>query len=216
VGGDDFVFLLRSLDWVLRLTAILEELPVSLLNFHTGEHRAAGGFDGADRDGGYRRFPLLGASIGAVEVDGGQPTTAERVLESLREMKALAKSREGSSCVLASFGRAVDLTRGAEILRPVDRLAARRVDGEGDPHLLKSGGHDVGAMVGARQPAGDDLASGSDTAGDVLTHHAPAVAGAARALPGSAAVAAGMTEEVVHGHIPRMSARGLGQGRRKR
>src|SRR6185437_8017100 len=109
VGGDDFVFLLRSLDWTLRLTAMLEELTISLVNFHTAEHRAAGGFDGVDRDGGCRRFPLLGVSIGAVEVDGAQPTSAEGVLESLRQMKSLAKSRGGSSCVLSSFGRVEDL-----------------------------------------------------------------------------------------------------------
>jgi diguanylate cyclase (GGDEF)-like protein len=108
VGGDDFVFLLRSLDWSLRLSAMLEELTVSLVNFHAAEHRAAGGFDGSDRDGGRRRFPLLGVSIGAVEVDGTEATTSERVLESLRQMKHLAKSRGGSSCVLASSGRVTD------------------------------------------------------------------------------------------------------------
>lgn len=108
VGGDDFVFLLRSLDWSLRLGAMLEELTVSLVNFHAAEHRAAGGFDGSDRDGGRRHFPLLGVSIGAVEVDGTQATTAERVLESLRQMKHLAKSRGGSSCVLSSSGRVSD------------------------------------------------------------------------------------------------------------
>jgi EAL domain-containing protein (putative c-di-GMP-specific phosphodiesterase class I)/GGDEF domain-containing protein len=109
VGGDDFVFLLRSLDWPLRLTAMLEELRVSLGNFHAPEHRDAGGFDGVDRDGGRRRFPLLGVSIGAVEVDGAQATSAERLLESLRQMKSLAKSRSGSSCVLSSCGRVEDL-----------------------------------------------------------------------------------------------------------
>jgi diguanylate cyclase (GGDEF)-like protein len=110
VGGDDFVVLLRSLDWPLRLTAMLEELTVSLTNFHAEEHRAAGGFEGVDREGGRRLFPLLGVSIGAVEVDGAQATSAERVLESLRQMKSLAKSRSGSSCVLSSSGRVEDLT----------------------------------------------------------------------------------------------------------
>jgi EAL domain-containing protein (putative c-di-GMP-specific phosphodiesterase class I)/GGDEF domain-containing protein len=108
VGGDDFVFLLRSLDWSLRLSAMLEELTISLGNFHAAEHRAAGGFDGTDRDGGRRRFPLLGVSIGAVEIDGAHATTAEVVLESLRQMKHLAKSRRGSSCVLSSGGRVTD------------------------------------------------------------------------------------------------------------
>ena len=118
VGGDDFVFLLRSLDWSLRLTAMLEELRVSLINFHGAEHRAAGGFDGVDRDGGRRRFPLLGVSIGAVEVDA-EETTAERVLESLRQMKHLAKSRAGSSCVLSSSGRVVEFPGQREAPSPV-------------------------------------------------------------------------------------------------
>ena len=120
VGGDDFIFLLRSLDWSLRLTSMLEELTVSLNNFHAAEHRTAGGFDGLDRDGGRRRFPLLGVSIGAVEVDGSQATTAERVIESLRQMKHLAKSRRGSSCVLSSSGRVVDLVAAREPVAPAD------------------------------------------------------------------------------------------------
>jgi EAL domain-containing protein (putative c-di-GMP-specific phosphodiesterase class I)/GGDEF domain-containing protein len=129
VGGDDFVFLLRSLDWTLRLTAMLEELTVSLLNFHAPEHRAAGGFDGVDRDGGRRRFPLLGVSIGAVEVDGAQASSAERVLESLRQMKSLAKSRGGSSCVLASSGRVEDLAARRGPAQIADAAAAVAVTG---------------------------------------------------------------------------------------
>ena len=42
VGGDDFVFLLRSEDWSLRLTALLEELGASLVNFHSSNFTAAG------------------------------------------------------------------------------------------------------------------------------------------------------------------------------
>jgi EAL domain-containing protein (putative c-di-GMP-specific phosphodiesterase class I)/GGDEF domain-containing protein len=108
IGGDDFVLLLRSRDWPLRLAALLEELSVSLLDFHAAQHRAAAGFDGVGREGERRRFPLLGLSIGAVEVDGSQQTSAESVLESLRQMKSLAKSRGGSRCVLSSSGRVED------------------------------------------------------------------------------------------------------------
>ncbi len=128
VGGDDFVFLLRSLDWTLRLTAMLEELTVSLRNFHAPEHRLAGGFDGVDRDGGRRLFPLLGVSIGAVEVDGAPANSAERVLESLRQMKSLAKSRGGSSCVLSSSGRVEDL-RGQRPAPMPDAAVALAVTG---------------------------------------------------------------------------------------
>src|SRR6201996_5650356 len=72
VGGDDFVFLMRSQDWTLRLIAIVEELAASLVNFHSSEHREAGGLDGIDRDGTARCFALLSASIAAFEVDGSQ------------------------------------------------------------------------------------------------------------------------------------------------
>lgn len=113
VGGDDFVCLLRSQDWALRFSALVEELMVSLPNFHLPEHRCAAGFDGHDRDGGRRRFPLLGVSIGVVEVDGTAPVSAESVLESLRRMKSLAKTKSGSSCLLESRGRVIDLLASA-------------------------------------------------------------------------------------------------------
>jgi EAL domain-containing protein (putative c-di-GMP-specific phosphodiesterase class I)/GGDEF domain-containing protein len=129
VGGDDFVFLLRSLDWTLRLTAMLEELTVSLGNFHAPEHRLAGGFDGVDRDGDRRRFPLLGVSIGAVEVDGAQATSAEGVLESLRQMKSVAKSRGGSSCVLSSSGRVEDLGGQRQPVPAPDPAVPRALSG---------------------------------------------------------------------------------------
>jgi GGDEF domain-containing protein len=101
VGGDDFVFLMRSQDWSLRLTAIVEELEASLINFHSVEHRKSGGLDGVDRDGVERRFPLLSASIAAVEVDGRRPITAEEVADALSETKRAAKAKAGCSCMLA-------------------------------------------------------------------------------------------------------------------
>jgi diguanylate cyclase (GGDEF)-like protein len=122
VGGDDFVFLLRSQDWTLRLIAIIEELAASLVNFHSAEHREAGGHVGVDRDGATRQFSLLSASIAAFEVDGSRMATAEVVAESLRQTKALAKARPGCSCLLAAGDRVIDLVSRAE---PVERAAAR-------------------------------------------------------------------------------------------
>jgi diguanylate cyclase (GGDEF)-like protein len=109
VGGDDFVFLMRSQDWSLRLTAIVEELEASLVNFHSAEHRQAGGLDGIDRDGAERRFPLLSASIAAVEVDGHRQVTADEVGDALRETKRLAKAKPGCSCVLSLGDKVEDL-----------------------------------------------------------------------------------------------------------
>lgn len=110
VGGDDFVFLMRSQDWSLRLVAILEELEASLVNFHSIEHRNAGGLDGIDRDGTERRFPLLSASIAAVEVNSRRQVTAEEVADALRETKRAAKAKAGCSCMLATGDKIADLS----------------------------------------------------------------------------------------------------------
>jgi EAL domain-containing protein (putative c-di-GMP-specific phosphodiesterase class I)/GGDEF domain-containing protein len=119
VGGDDFVFLMRSQDWTLRLIALIEELAASLVNFHSGEHREAGGLAGVDRDGTTRHFPLLSASIAAFEIDGNDLITPDIIAESLRQTKSLAKAKPGCSCLLAVGDRVIDLVSRVE---PMERL----------------------------------------------------------------------------------------------
>jgi diguanylate cyclase (GGDEF)-like protein len=119
VGGDDFVFLMRSQDWTLRLIALIEELAASLVNFHSSEHREAGGLVGVDRDGTTRRFPLLSASIAAFEIDGNSLITPDIIAESLRQTKALAKAKPGCTCLLAVGDRVIDLVSRAE---PLERV----------------------------------------------------------------------------------------------
>lgn len=123
VGGDDFVFLIRSQDWTLRLIALIEELAGSLVNFHSSEHREAGGLVGVDRDGATRRFPLLSASIAAFEIDGSSLITPDIIAESLRQTKALAKAKPGCTCLLAAGDRVVDLVSRAEALEGVPDAA---------------------------------------------------------------------------------------------
>ena len=119
VGGDDFVFLMRSQDWTLRLITIIEELAASLINFHSSEHREAGGLVGVDRDGTTRRFPLLSASIAAFEIDGNSMVTTEVIAETLRQTKALAKAKPGCTCLLAAGDRIIDLVSRTETLERV-------------------------------------------------------------------------------------------------
>jgi diguanylate cyclase (GGDEF)-like protein len=109
IGGDDFVLLLRSRDWSIRLLAILEDLAVSLVNFHSLEHRQAGRIEAHGRDGVPASFPLLSVSIAAVEVAATPGTTLDSVAEELRRTKAAAKARSGCSCVLSKGGEAIDL-----------------------------------------------------------------------------------------------------------
>jgi diguanylate cyclase (GGDEF)-like protein len=124
VGGDDFVFLMRSQDWTLRLITIIEELAASLINFHSVEHREAGGLVGLDRDGTTRCFPLLSASIAAFEVDGNSMVTTETIADTLRQTKTLAKAKAGCTCLLAAGDRIIDLVSRTE---PLERVVSESV-----------------------------------------------------------------------------------------
>jgi diguanylate cyclase (GGDEF)-like protein len=124
VGGDDFVFLMRSQDWTLRLITIIEELAASLINFHSSEHREAGGLVGLDRDGATRHFPLLSASIAAFEIDGNSLVTTENIADTLRQTKALAKAKAGCTCLLAAGDRIIDLVSRTE---PLERVVSESV-----------------------------------------------------------------------------------------
>ena len=104
IGGDDFVCLLRSEDWAVRLVGVFEDLCASLPGLHSAEHRAAAGFPGHDRDGRLRQFPLLGVSIGAIEVDGGS-ATREEMLENLRKIKILQRKNPARAASSPARGR---------------------------------------------------------------------------------------------------------------
>jgi len=109
IGGDDFVMMLRSQDWQLRLAAVLEELAASLPSFHQQDHREAAGFDAHDRYGVHRRFPLISVSIAAMEVPGDSAVTVDAVTEGLLKTKAEAKARAGNVCLLATRSGVIDL-----------------------------------------------------------------------------------------------------------
>jgi diguanylate cyclase (GGDEF)-like protein len=109
IGGDDYVLILRSRDWSIRLLSILEDLAVSLVNFHSAEHRQAGHIEAHGRDGVLTSFPLLSVSIAAVEVAAAPGTTLDSVAEELRRTKVAAKARSGCSCLLSKDGQMVDL-----------------------------------------------------------------------------------------------------------
>jgi diguanylate cyclase (GGDEF)-like protein len=130
VGGDDFVFFMRSQDWALRLAQMLQELSASLGNFHSSEHRAAGGYNAYSREGSLRSFPLLSVSIAAVAVDAPCGASSDWVSEQLRRTKTLAKGVPGDCCLLANGERVVELSRQRVLAQPVlEDTAARRARG---------------------------------------------------------------------------------------
>ena len=91
VGGDDFIFLFQSSDWVLRCEAIVQEFAERALALFDDAARQAGGIYAEDRQGVARFFPFTTLSIGAVRIQRGQYGHAEEVANAAALAKHDAK-----------------------------------------------------------------------------------------------------------------------------
>jgi diguanylate cyclase (GGDEF)-like protein len=87
VGGDDFLLLFQSDDWLLRCERLVADFNNRALDMFDEIARAAGGIHAEDRHGVQRFFPCTTVSIGAVAIEGNQYTKAEEIAN----LAALAK-----------------------------------------------------------------------------------------------------------------------------
>ena len=87
VGGDDFILLFQSQDWLQRCDALVNDFNARALEMFDAAARLAGGIEAEDRHGVMRFFPCTTVSIGAVAIDGSQYSRAEDVAN----LAALAK-----------------------------------------------------------------------------------------------------------------------------
>ncbi|MEJ0086920.1 MAG: bifunctional diguanylate cyclase/phosphodiesterase [Pseudomonadota bacterium] len=117
VGGDDFILMLRNVDWHARLKGLFESFDASIVNFYSDAHRASGGFTCPDRDGKERHFPLASLSIGAVLVDPERLKTQDEVLASLQRCKSVAKAQRGNALAYDRDGQVQMLAIGSESSR---------------------------------------------------------------------------------------------------
>ena len=79
VGGDDFLLLFQSADWLQRCERLVENFNARALEMFDESARAAGGIHAEDRHGVPRFFPCTTVSIGAAVVNGRHYTRAEEV-----------------------------------------------------------------------------------------------------------------------------------------
>jgi GGDEF domain-containing protein len=99
IGGDDFVVLLRSADWLQRLRRLVHEFEGSVRIFYSGEHRMAGGIETTDRYGERRRFEFLTLSVSLFDTADFPVANAEETVQRLNDIKHVAK-RIPASCLL--------------------------------------------------------------------------------------------------------------------
>lgn len=95
IGGDDFVVVFRSPDWIERCEAMLEHFRVRAPGFYNRRDRLAGGFTGTDRQGKSVRHGLISLSIGAVPAPPGRFSVHHELAHVAGEVKGVAKQRPG-------------------------------------------------------------------------------------------------------------------------
>lgn len=96
VGGDDFVVLFQSDDWLARCERIVAGFNEQARQLFDAPALARGGIDAEDRHGVTRFFALTTLSIGVVPVRPGRYERAEQVASAAAAAKHQAKqSRQG-------------------------------------------------------------------------------------------------------------------------
>jgi diguanylate cyclase (GGDEF)-like protein len=93
VGGDDFVVLFQSADWLARCRAIVDEFNAAAQALFDAADRERGGIEAEDRQGRVTFFPLTTISIGAVPARAGEFHRHEDVASAAAAAKREAKHR---------------------------------------------------------------------------------------------------------------------------
>ncbi len=108
VGGDDFVVLFQSDDWMDRCEAIVSMFNEKALSLFDEEALRRGGIDAEDRHGVRRFFDFTTLSIGAVPVRPGVFSRAEEVASAAARAKHKAKAQRVGVAIESADS---DLTR---------------------------------------------------------------------------------------------------------
>jgi len=92
VGGDDFVVLFQSEDWLDRCEQTIAFFNEQSIDLFDADAKSRGGIEGEDRHGVMRFFKFTTLSIGAVRVRAGQFSKPEQVASAAAAAKHRAKA----------------------------------------------------------------------------------------------------------------------------
>lgn len=96
IGGDDFMVLFQSTDWVARCEAILRRFDTEIRNFLDADDIERGGIVSESRSGEIVQHPLPSLAIGAVLVTPGKFKSHHAVAAAASTCKKEAKKYAGS------------------------------------------------------------------------------------------------------------------------
>jgi EAL domain-containing protein (putative c-di-GMP-specific phosphodiesterase class I)/GGDEF domain-containing protein/CBS domain-containing protein len=114
VGGDDFILLMRSGDWLERLKRLVHDFEGGVRVFYSEEHRVAGGIDTEDRYGQRRQFEFLTLSVALFDTAELRVESAEEIAQRLNDIKHAAKCIRGSCLLMQRPTGQVDLLQRAD------------------------------------------------------------------------------------------------------
>jgi len=100
VGGDDYVILSTPDRAEALCEAVIREFDAMVPDFYSEQDRKAGCFEGQDRYGVVRRFPLLSMSIAVVGTQNLRNPSAEAIGRECAKMKEHLKLLPGSNYLL--------------------------------------------------------------------------------------------------------------------
>jgi diguanylate cyclase (GGDEF)-like protein len=96
VGGDDFIVVMQSTDWIVRCESVLSLFATQALTFYNESDRANGGIHALDRKGNPTFYSFLSLSIGAVMPDPEACHSHHDVAALASEAKHQAKKLNGN------------------------------------------------------------------------------------------------------------------------
>ncbi len=108
VGGDDFVVLFQSDDWLLRCQAIVDAFAHEARLLYDEAGRKAGGIHAEDRHGVQRFFPCTSLSLGVAQILPGSFRHPEEVANLAARAKHEAKQSRSGIAVLPCPAAAPD------------------------------------------------------------------------------------------------------------
>ncbi len=97
IGGDDFIMVMRSRDWIARCERALKLFEAEILGFFSHDDIERGGYVTENRKGVLEFHRLTSLSIGAVNVAAGQFANHLQVAGVATEVKKKAKAITGNS-----------------------------------------------------------------------------------------------------------------------
>lgn len=145
IGGDDFVVIFRTQNWLERCHAIVAEFDLGVRRFYSADALAAGGAWGEDRRGAALFFGLISLAVGVAQPDASLCQSHHDVAALATAAKHEAKKQAGSFVYVSRRSGPATAERRGDTPAPAQAVAP----GTGTEAIVI---HDAGAAPGVPPP----------------------------------------------------------------